>query len=231
MPLFDFIPLPQIRLTLLLLGKRCFACRITTGFLLVRFLKRFSTVSRSAPFMIATPILCVTPSTENRACSRIDGSSASVSRTRTKAWLSSISVLPGHGRCSTIAGPPVSKLNACRSVKALPASVFRPARILNVHRLPAGKSLSKSNDQLRLSIHRAVPCAPQSTSNGDAVSRGSPSGTIGSENRAVTCRTCFTVPCGEKRTTDGDAARERLGEIAIQTITEIVRKNRSALEK
>jgi hypothetical protein len=96
---------------------------------------------------------------------------------------------------------------------------------LKVHRKPAGKSFSKSNDQLRLSIHRAAPRAPQSTSNGDAVSRGSPSGTIGSEKRAVTWRTCFTVPCGEKRTTDGDAAREGLGAIAIQTITEIVSKN------
>jgi len=71
----------------------------------------------------------------------------------------------------------------------------------------------------------------QSTSNGDEVSRGSPSGTIGSENRAVTCRTCFTVPCGENRTTEGDAARARLGAIKIQTTTQIVRKNGSATEK
>ena len=34
-------------------------------------------------------------------------------------------------------------------------------------------------------------------SNG-STSRGSPKGTIGSEKRAVTCRTPFTVPCGEK---------------------------------
>jgi hypothetical protein len=39
------------------------------------------------------------------------------------------------------------------------------------------------------------------------------------------------VPCGEKRTTEGDAAREGLGAIAIQTITEIVKKYWIALEK
>ncbi len=97
----------------------------------------------------------------------------------------------------------MSKSNTRRSLKAFPASDFNPARSLKVHRRPAGRSCSKSYDQLRLSIHRPAPFAGQSITNGAVVSRGSPSGTIGSEKRAVTCLTCFTVPRGEKCTTDG----------------------------
>src|SRR5580704_7245884 len=83
---------------------------------------------------------------------------------------------------------------------SFPASDFKPPRSLK--------------------LHRAAPCAGQSITNGDVVSRGSPSGTIGSENRAVTCRTCFTVACGEKLTTDGAsppaAATTLKSELAMQ---------------
>jgi hypothetical protein len=88
----------------------------------------------------------------------------------------------------------------------LPASDFRPGRSVKVQRKPAGKSLSKSYDQFRLSIHRAAPRAGQSIKKGAVVSRGSPSATIGSENRAVTWRTCLTVPTGEKRASVGAAS-------------------------
>ncbi len=56
---------------------------------------------------------------------------------------------------------------------------------------------------MRLSIHRAVPGAAQLTAKAAAFTRGSPSGTIASENRAVTWRTLLTVPCGENDTTEG----------------------------
>jgi hypothetical protein len=49
------------------------------------------------------------------------------------------------------------------------------------------------------------------------VSRGSPSATIGSENRAVTHLTWFPVPRGEKRTTDGDSALTADGTLKTPT--------------
>jgi hypothetical protein len=54
---------------------------------------------------------------------------------------------------------------------------------------------------LRLSIQRARPFCGHVTSKGLSSARGSPAGTIGSENRAVTWRTCFTVPRGENCST------------------------------
>jgi hypothetical protein len=72
--------------------------------------------------------------------------------------------------------------------------------------MPAGRSAVKSYAQVRLSTHRAAPLAEQSMANGSVVTRGSPSGTIGSAKRAVTCRTRFTVPCGANSTTRGSSA-------------------------
>ena len=71
-------------------------------------------------------------------------------------------------------------------------------------RMPAGRSRSKSSTQVRGSAQRPVPGCSQSRSKGGG-RRGSPSATMGALNRAVTCRTPLTVPCGEKDSTRSPA--------------------------
>jgi hypothetical protein len=137
------------------------------------------------------------PSTEKPACSMTDAESASESRISRKACRSSIPSLEFHGRESTTEGPPVSNENGPGACTGLPSSARTPARSVNSHRSPAGRSRVKSYAHVKLSSHRAVPSSGQSIANGDSGGRGLPSGTIGRENFAVTWRTFFVVPSGE----------------------------------
>src|SRR4030042_1317890 len=104
---------------------------------------------------------------------------------------------------SLIAGPPVEKENSFCPSTSLPARLLSPDFKRKVHCTPAGRSLSKSKTQFLPSAHLPVPFSGQSISKGSIKPRGSPHGTICAEKRTVTCRTPFTVPCGETISTDG----------------------------
>ena len=93
-----------------------------------------------------------------------------------------------------MAGPPVEKAKARWPPTSLPLNVFSPAFILNLHFTPAGRSLAKSNTQFLPSAQRAVPFSGQTMSNGSTRPRGSPKGTMGSENLALTWRMPLTLP-------------------------------------
>ncbi len=99
-----------------------------------------------------------------------------------------------------MAGPPVSKLNVEGPVTRVPESDFKSGLSAKRQLIPASRSASKSYTQLRVSAHRPWPAAGQSTVKGSS-RRGSPSATIDALNRAVTWRTCFTCPSGEKDST------------------------------
>ncbi len=99
-----------------------------------------------------------------------------------------------------MAGPPVEKVKARGPPSARPESAWSPARRVNVQRSPAGRSRGKSYTQMPVSTQRPAPDSAQTTSKG-SVSRGSPRGTMGTEKWAWACRTCFTVPWGEKALT------------------------------
>ena len=114
-------------------------------------------------------------------------------------WLSSI-VAPSYGRLFTIAGPPVLNSKRCPPTSAEASSAVRPAFRVKLQRTPAGRSRSKSYTQFFMSAQRPLPFSMQSIANG-STSRGSPKGTIGRANRAVTWRTALTSPCGEKNST------------------------------
>ena len=196
----------------MLFGKRCLACRMTTGFFAVRSANRFSRVSRSAPLMIVAPIRL------RHSFNRKAGVLENRRRVR-------LCVEDQHERLLLIyivALGPRPLIDDRRSAgveveraeiaERIPRQRLQTRAQLEGASQPAGKSCSKSYDQLRLSIHRPAPFAGQSISNGAVVSRGSPSGTIGSENRAVTCRTCFTVPLRRevhhRRRFSGDQPRD-----------------------
>ncbi len=114
-------------------------------------------------------------------------------------WFSSMR-LPSYGRLRTIAGPPVEKSKRWPAGSAAPARSCSPALSVKLQRTPAGRSRAKSYTQFFESAQRPAPFSAQSIVNG-STSRGSPNGTIGCANRAVTCRTPFTSPCGLKCST------------------------------
>ncbi len=67
---------------------------------------------------------------------------------------------------------------ACERARVAATSVKR-------QRTPAGRSSAKLKTHVYASAQRALPFAEQSIANGSAALRGSPSGTIGSEKRAL----------------------------------------------
>src|SRR4030067_271792 len=75
-------------------------------------------------------------------------------------------------------------------------------------RLPVGLP-APEHGRTFLPVHRPFPWPGQEVWKGSE-RRGSPKGTIGSEKRASTCRTFFTIPRGENNTTPGDS-RARAG--------------------
>jgi hypothetical protein len=90
-----------------------------------------------------------------------------------------------------------------------------------VQRTPPASSRAKSKTHVRLSVQRPLPGAAgvHVTANGGSAARGSPSGTNGSEKRALIWRTFLTLPRGARSTRRGAAPGEVavLGEFAALT--------------
>src|SRR5713101_4272808 len=155
--------------------------------------------ARSAPVTRRTPTWLASPSTTKWVWARTVVVSTGASSTSMNACCSSIHSAPARGRDdSRTAGPPVENANSGRPPIGVPSSAVSPGRTRNAQRTPAGRSRAKSYAHSRLSIQRALPASGQAISNTSVAGRGSPSGTIGAENRAVTWRTPLTTPCGLK---------------------------------
>ena len=155
--------------------------------------------SRSPPSTMRRPIGSGSPATRTTACASTDSRVAGASSFNAKRWSSSM--LRDHGAFSSTAGPPVENANSRCPSSAAPASVRASRDSVKRQRTPAGRSSSKVKTHVRASAQRELPFAEHSIANGSAALRGSPSGTIGAEKRALTWRTCLAVPCGAKDST------------------------------
>ena len=205
-PVAAATPLPHTSVTRAALGNRCRACRTTSGPGAPWGYRVRTMASRARPVRTRMPTRCGRPSTAKPTWRSSDSGVGSASSSSMNACSSSIHSDPSRGTDSRIAGPPVENAKSVGPVTARPASVCSPARSRKRHAIPAGRSRAKSYTHWRESTHRPVPGSAQVTSKGSGVPRGSPSGTIGSENRAAAWRTCLTVPCGEKLATRGSSA-------------------------